>query len=160
MDRQPISRKGYDKIKAEIDKLEDDLQHVAVQIKAAREEGDLSENAEYHGQRETQGMLQAKVHQLKSKLADCYIVDPATMPKDLVNFGSIVTVKDVSDGMEEQYMLVGPGEEDYNTEPMKILTSSPIAQGLIGKKVGDRSDVDIPAGKVTFEIVAISFEEE
>jgi transcription elongation factor GreA len=71
MDRQPISRKGYDKIKAEIDKLEDELSHVAVQIKAAREEGDLSENAEYHGQRETQGMLQAKVNQLKSKLADC-----------------------------------------------------------------------------------------
>lgn len=160
MDRQPISRKGYDKIKAEIDKLEDEIANVAVKIKEAREEGDLSENAEYHGQRETQGMLQAKVNQLKSKLADCYIVDPATMPKDQVNFGSIVTVKDVSDGLEEQYMLVGPGEEDYNSDPMKILTSSPIAQGLIGKKVGETTEVEIPAGKVTFEVVAIDFEEE
>ncbi len=160
MDRQPISRKGYDKIRTEIDRLEDELTQVAEHIKAARDEGDLSENAEYHGQRETQGMLQAKVNQLKSKLADCYIVDPASVPKDMVNFGAIVTVKDVSDGLEEQYMLVGPGEEDYNSEPMKILTSSPIAQGLIGKKVGERTEVEIPAGTVTFEIVAIEFEEE
>lgn len=160
MDRQPISRTGYDKIKAEIEKLEDDIANVAEQIKAAREEGDLSENAEYHGQRETQGMLQAKVNQLKTKLAECYIVDPSTMPKDQVNFGSTVTVKDVSDGMEEAYMLVGPGEEDYNSDPMKILTSSPIAQGLIGKKVGDQTEVEIPAGKVTFEIVAIDFDKE
>lgn len=160
MDRQPISRKGYDKIKAEIAKLEDDISKVAEQIKLAREEGDLSENAEYHGQRETQGMLQAKVNQLKSKLADCFIVDPSTMPKDEVCFGSIVTVKDVSDGLEEQYQLVGPGEEDYNSDPMKILTSSPIAQGLLGKKVGDQSEVEIPAGQVTFEIVAIDFEDE
>lgn len=160
MDRQPISRKGYDKIKAEIAKLEDDIAKTAEAIKLAREEGDLSENAEYHGQRETQGMLQAKVNQLKSKLADCYIVDPSSMPKDEVGFGSIVTVKDVSDGMEEQYQFVGPGEEDYNSDPMKILTSSPVAQGLIGKKVGDQSEVEIPAGKVTFEIVAIDFEDE
>ena len=104
-------------------------------------------------------MLQAKVNQLKTKLADCYIVDASSMPKDVVNFGSIVTVKDVSDGLEEQYILVGPGEEDYNSEPMKILTNSPIAQGLIGKKVGDQTEVEIPAGKVTFEIVAIDFEE-
>lgn len=160
MDRQPISRKGYDKIKAEIAKLEDDISHVAEQIKLAREEGDLSENAEYHGQRETQGMLQAKVNQLKSKLADCYIVDRSSMPKDEVCFGAIVTVKDVSDGMEEQYELVGPGEEDYNSEPMKILTNSPIAQGLMGKKVGDQTEVEIPAGKVTFEIVAIDIGDE
>ncbi len=160
MDRNPISRAGYDKIKAEIEHLEDEISNVAELIKAAREEGDLSENTEYHGQRETQGLLQAKVNQLKSKLADCYIVDASTLPKDVVNFGSTVTVKDVSDGMEEQYKLVGPGEEDYTTEPMKILTSSPVAQGLIGKKVGDQSEVEIPAGKVTFEIVAIEHDDD
>lgn len=160
MDRQPISRKGYDKIKAEIEKLEDEVSEVAEKIKEAREEGDLSENTEYHGQRETQGLLQAKINQLKTKLSGCYIVDPSSMPKDEVNFGSIVTVKDVSDGLEEQYMLVGPGEEDYNSDPMKILTSSPIAQGLVGKKVGETTEVEIPAGKVTFEVVAIEFDEE
>jgi transcription elongation factor GreA len=157
MDRQPISREGYEKLKDEIRRLEhDDMPRIAEQIAAARAEGDLSENAEYHGQRETQGLLQAKINQLKSKLASCFIVDKADMPKDTVNFGSVVTVKDLSDGSEEQYELVGPGEEDYAAEPMKILTSSPIAQGLVGKRVGDQTEVQIPNGTLRMEIVAIT----
>jgi transcription elongation factor GreA len=157
MDRQPISREGYEKLKDEIRRLEhDDMPRIAEQIAAARAEGDLSENAEYHGQRETQGLLQAKINQLKSKLASCFIADKADMPKDTVNFGSVVTVKDLSDGSQEQYELVGPGEEDYTAEPMKILTSSPIAQGLVGKRVGDQSEVQIPNGTLRVEIVAIT----
>ena len=157
MDRQPISRTGYDKIKEQIRVLEDDeMPKVAEAIAAARAEGDLSENAEYHGQRETQGMLQAKVNQLKTKLANCFIADKSTMPKGIVNFGSRVTVKDLSDGMEEVYELVGPGEEDYDGEIMKILTSSPIAQAMIGKKVGDHVKAEIPAGTIQMEIVGIA----
>jgi transcription elongation factor GreA len=156
MQRQPISREGYDKIKEEIRVLEDEqMPRVAQAIADARAEGDLSENAEYHGQRETQGMLQAKINQLKTKLASCYIVDKSNMPKGLVNFGSRVTVKDLSDGMEEVYELVGPGEEDYDGDVMKILTSSPIAQAMVGKKVGDRIEAQIPAGTIQMEIVAI-----
>ena len=156
MDKQPISREGYDKLREEIRRLEqDEMPQIAEKIAEARAEGDLSENAEYHGQRDAQGLLQAKINQLKSKLADCYIVDKASMPKGVVNFGSVITVKDLSDGTQEKYELVGPGEEDYDGEIMKILTSSPIAQGLIGKKVGERAEVDIPNGKLKIEIMAI-----
>lgn len=156
MDRQPISREGYEKLREEARLLEEvEMPKVREAIKNARAEGDLSENAEYHGQRETQGMLQAKINQLKSRLASCYIVERADMPKGVVSFGSIVTVKDLSDGSEEQYELVGPGEEDYTAEPMKILTSSPIAQGLVGKKVGDTAEVEIPTGLVRLEIIEI-----
>jgi len=156
MDKQPISREGYDKLREEIRRLEqDEMPQIAEKIAEARAEGDLSENAEYHGQREAQGLMQAKINQLKSKLADCYIVDKASMPKGVVNFGSVITVKDLSDGTQEKYELVGPGEEDYDGEIMKILTSSPIAQGLIGKKVGERAEVDIPNGKLKIEIMAI-----
>lgn len=156
MERQPISREGYEKIKEQIRQLEEEeMPKVAQAIAEARAEGDLSENAEYHGQRETQGMLQAKINQLKTKLANCYIVDKATLPKGIVNFGCRVTVRDLSDGMEEVYELVGPGEEDYDGEVMKILTSSPIAQSLMGKKVGDRVEAEIPAGTLQLEIVAI-----
>lgn len=156
MEKQPISREGYDKLREEIRRLEqDEMPQIAEKIAEARAEGDLSENAEYHGQREAQGLMQAKINQLKSKLADCYIVDKASMPKGVVNFGSVVTVKDLSDGSQEKYELVGPGEEDYDGEIMKILTSSPIAQGLIGKKVGERAEVDIPNGKIKIEIMAI-----
>jgi transcription elongation factor GreA len=157
MERQPISREGYEKLKDEIRRLEhEEMPRIAEQIAAARAEGDLSENAEYHGQRETQGLMQAKINQLKSKLASCFIVDKSDMPKDVVNFGSVVTVRDLSDGSEEQYELVGPGEEDYAAEPMKILTSSPIAQGLVGKRVGEQTEVQIPNGTLRVEIVSIA----
>ena len=156
MERQPISREGYEKLREEIRHLEEvEMPRIAERIKTAREEGDLSENAEYHGQREAQGLLQAKINQLKSRLASCYIADKSTMPKGVVAFGSKVTVRDLSDGTEEQYELVGPGEEDYSSEPMKILTSSPIAQGMMGKKVGDQVEVDTPGGKLRMEIAAI-----
>ena len=156
MERNPISREGYEKIRAEIRRLdEEEMPKIAEKIAEARAEGDLSENAEYHGQREAQGMMQAKINQLKTKLANCEIVDKADMPKGIVNFGSVVTIKDLADGMEEKYELVGPGEENYDGEIMKILTNSPIAEGLIGKKVGDQAEVEIPNGTLRMEIVAI-----
>jgi transcription elongation factor GreA len=156
MEKQPISREGYDKLREEIRRLEDEeMPIIAQRIADARAEGDLSENAEYHGQREAQGLLQAKINNLKSKLANCYIADKSQMPKGIVTFGSIVTIKDLSDGSKEKYEMVGPGEEDYDGEIMKILTSSPIAQGLIGKKVGDEVEVAIPSGTLRMEIIEI-----
>jgi len=156
MDRQPISQKGYDKIREEIRHLEEvQMPLIAERIAEARAEGDLSENAEYHGQREAQGMMQAKINQLKGKLGSTYIVDKSTMPPGIVNFGSTVTVKDLSDGMEEEYELVGPGEEDYSTEPMKILTSSPVAQAMIGKKAGAQVEAEIPKGTLKLEILKV-----
>lgn len=156
MERQPISREGYDKLREEIRRLDEiEMPKIADRIAQARAEGDLSENAEYHGQREAQGLLQAKINQLKAKLASCYIVDRADMPKGVVAFGSVVTVRNLDDGLEEKYEMVGPGEEDYTGEVMKILTSSPLAQGLMGKKVGDVVEVDVPRGKLRMEITGI-----
>jgi transcription elongation factor GreA len=156
MEKQPISREGYDKLREEIRRLEEEeMPLIAQRIADARAEGDLSENAEYHGQREAQGLLQAKINNLKSKLANCYIADKSQMPKGIVTFGSTVTIKDLSDGSKEKYELVGPGEEDYDGDVMKILTSSPIAQGLIGKKVGDSVEVAIPSGTLRMEVVGI-----
>ena len=157
MERHPISREGYEKLREEIRLLEEiEMPKVREAIKNARAEGDLSENAEYHGQRETQGMLQAKINQLRSRLANSYIVDKSEMPKGVVSFGSVVTVKDLSDDSEEQYEFVGPGEEDYTADPMKILTSSPVAQGLLGKKVGEVAEVEIPTGRIRLEIIEIT----
>lgn len=128
---------------------------IAEKIAEARAEGDLRENAEYHGQRESQGMMQAKINQLKSRLAECTIVDKSDVPKGIVAFGAKVTVKDLADGSTEQYEFVGPGEEDYSGDVMKILTSSPIGQALTGKKVGDKAEVTIPRGVMKLEVVAI-----
>jgi transcription elongation factor GreA len=156
MDRQPITREGYEKLVAEIKHLEDvEMPKIAESIAQARAEGDLSENAEYHGQREAQGMLQAKINSKKSKLASCVIVDKADMPKGIVSFGSTVTIRDIDLDEEETYEFVGPGEEDYDGPVMKILTSSPIAQGLLGKKEGDRVEIELPKGSMTVDVVKI-----
>jgi transcription elongation factor GreA len=156
MDRQPISREGYEKIREEIRTLEEvDMPAVAERIKTAREEGDLKENAEYHSARESQGYMQAKINQLKTKLSHCYIVERSDKPKDTVAFGAKVVVRDLGDGSEEAYELVGPGEEDYDGDIMKILTTSPIASAMIGKKVGDSFELAVKKGTLKMEIISI-----
>lgn len=152
----PISREGYEKLREEIRKYEEeDMPRITKLMAEARAEGDLKENAEYHGQREAQGMLQAKINQLKTRLADCQIVDKSALPKGVVTFGSTVTVKDLDLDDLETYEFVGPGEEDYTGDVMKILTSSPLATALAGKKVGDQVEVEVPRGTLNLEIVEI-----
>lgn len=153
----PMTREGYNRLKAEIRRLEtEELPRITEKIAEAREEGDLKENAEYHAQRENQGMLQAKINELKDKLARASIVDPAQLPKDEVVFGSKVTVEDLAYGDEEEFTLVGTGDEDYDAG--KILVTSPFGQGLIGKKVGDVAEIDAPAGKMKFKILKIELD--
>ena len=153
----PMTREGYNKIKAEINRLENvEMPLVTEKIAEAREEGDLKENAEYHAQRENQGMVQAKVNELKDKLARASIVDPSKLPKGEVVFGCTVTVEDMAYGDEEQFTLVGSGDEDYDAG--KIMVTSPFGQGLIGKKVGDIAEIEAPAGNLKFKILKIEFD--
>ena len=155
IERIPITREGYEKLKADLDRMQNfEMIEVTKRIATARAMGDLSENAEYHAAREDQGMLQARIDALKDKLARAYFVDRNNQPSDSVVFGCRVKVKDLSLGEEESFQLVGPGEEDYNNN--KILTTSPIGQGLIGKKQGDTVEIQVPMGKLRFEIVEIS----
>ena len=156
IERIPMTREGYDKLKADLDRMQNvDMIEVTKRIAAARALGDLSENAEYHAAREDQGMLQARIDALKDKLSRAYFVDRNNQPSDTVVFGSRVKVKDLSLQEEETFELVGPGEEDYNNN--KILTTSPIGQGLIGKKRGETVEIQVPMGKLQFEILEISF---
>ncbi len=158
-DRVPMTREGYNKIKAELDRLQDvEMPKIAEKIGEARQEGDLGENAEYHAQRENQGMLQAKINVLKNKLARAAIVDLSKLPKGEVVFGATVLVKDLEYDEEEEFTLVGAGEEDYDTG--KILVTSPLAQGLIGKKAGDQVEIPVPKGSIKYEILEIRVGEE
>ena len=153
----PMTQDGYNKIKAQIDEYENVVMPKIVEkIAAAREEGDLKENAEYHGQREEQGRLQAKIFELKSKLANASIIDPSTVNKDEVAFGATVKVLDMEFDDEEVITLVGAGEEDYDAG--KYLITSPIGQGLLGTKVGDEVEIAVPKGTLNFKILDISYE--
>ena len=153
----PLTRAGYDKLKAELEHLEGaEMPKIAQRIASARAEGDLRENAEYHGARESQGMLQAKINLLRDKLARAQIVDTTKLPKDEVVFGATVVVKDLKFDDEETFTLVGAGEEDYDQG--RINVTSPLAQGLLGKKVGQKVEIDVPAGKMKFQILEIRFD--
>ena len=156
LERIPMTRNGYDKIKADLERLEhDELPVYQQRVANARAEGDLSENAEYHGARESLGMLQARINLLRDKLSRAVLLDPAQMPRDQVAFGATVRVKDLDLDDEEEFTLVGAGEEDYDTG--KINITSPLAQGLVGKKVGDQVEIPVPKGTIKFEILEIQY---
>lgn len=153
----PMTRTGYEKLKAEVETMENvQMPAITEKIAAARAEGDLRENAEYHAQREAQGLLQAKINLIKSKLSKAQIIDPATLPRDRVAFMATIVVKDLAYGDEETYTLVGPGEEDYDAG--KILMNSPLGQGLLGKKVGEVAEIAAPKGTIRFEVLSIDYQ--
>ena len=157
-DRIPMTRAGYDKLKSEVEQLETvEMPKLAQRVAAARSEGDLSENAEYHGARESQGMLQAKINVLRDKLARAVIVERAKEPNGEVVFGATIRVKDLKFGDEEEYVLVGAGEEDFDSG--RINVASPLAQGFLGRKVGEKVAIDVPAGTLTYEIFEVRFDD-
>jgi transcription elongation factor GreA len=150
----PMTREGYDKLKGELDKLRGiDMIEVTKRVAAARDLGDLSENAEYHAAREDQGLLQAKINELSDRLGRAQIIDLANLPKDQVVFGSRVKVLDVEMDDEETFELVGPGQD--NPDKGRILTTSPIGQGLLGKKKGETAEIQIPSGTIKFKVLSI-----
>ena len=156
-DRVPMTQEGYNKIKGEVEHMQNVLMpEITKKIAEARAEGDLKENAEYHAQRDNQGMLQGKIQQLKAKLAMAQIIDTSQIPTDQIAFGATVKIVEAGDDDEEEITLVGAGEEDYDNG--KYLITSPLGQGLLGKKVGEIAEIDVPKGKLKYEILAITYD--
>lgn len=154
----PMTRDAYNRKKAEVERLEqEELPKIAEKIAEARSEGDLSENAEYHAQREAMGMLQAKINLMKTQLRQASIVNPDKIPKDQVALGATVLVKDLDYDDEEEFTFVGAGDEDYDAG--KYLITSPIGQGLLGKKVGEKVEIEVPKGTLKFEILEIRYDD-
>jgi transcription elongation factor GreA len=152
----PMTREKYNELKAEIDHLENvEMPEIAERIAEARAEGDLKENAEYHAQRENQGYMQAKINQKKQQIANAFIIDRSKLALDRVGLLATVKVKDLDYDDEEEFTLVGAGDEDYDSG--KILSTSPIGVALMGSKIGDKVEVDVPKGKLRFEVLAIEY---
>lgn len=158
MSRIPMTQEAYNRIKAEVAEMEDvEMPQITEKIAEARAEGDLKENAEYHAQRENQGMLQARINDKKSQLANAMIIDMSKVDKSQISFGATVKVKDLDYDDEEEFTLVGEGDEDYDTG--KIKCTSPIGQGLLGLKVGETAEIEAPKGTIKFQVLEISYDE-
>jgi transcription elongation factor GreA len=143
------------KLQDEIDALSYELHNqLPMEIRKAREHGDLSENAEYHAAKERQGMVNARLNQLVRRLAEMSMVDFSKIPEGKVGYGSQVVVLDVKKDEELTYTLVT--SEEANAATGHISTSSPIGRGLIGKEVGDTVKIQIPGGVREFEILKLT----
>ena len=157
MESIPISVEGYERIKLELDRLKAERPGVIQAIKEAREEGDLSENAGYDAARERQGMLEAKITYIESRMPYFNVVDLKAMNGSRVIFGATVRLSDLDTDEEREYTLVGPDETDFAKNRVAISVFSPVGRALLGKEVGDEVTVDAPRGKIQYEIMDIQF---
>jgi transcription elongation factor GreA len=150
----PISKSALDGLTAELERLETvERSAIAAQIKTAREIGDLSENAEYHQAKETQGLLEAKIAQIQAKIRDAEVIELSDQPADAVGYGSKVELSDKS-GRVVSYTLVSSHEAAADKGMLSI--ESPLAKALMGLSVGSTCKVETPGGKREFQLVSIS----
>ncbi len=150
-----MSEEGYKKLLEELRVLETvDRPEISKQIAEARDKGDLSENAEYDAAKEAQGLLEMKINQLKVIIGNAKIIDESKLTTDSVQILSKVELKNVANGMKMTYTIVS--ESEANLKEGKISVNTPIAQGLLGKKVGDIAEITVPQGKIKLEIINIS----
>jgi transcription elongation factor GreA len=151
-----MSEEGYKRLVEELRVLETvNRPEISKQIADARDKGDLSENAEYDAAKEAQGLLEMKINKLKEIIGEAKIIDESRIQTDLVQILNKVELRNVKNGMKMTYTIVS--ESEANLKEGKISVSTPIAQGLLGKRVGDVAEIQVPQGKVSLEIVSISF---
>lgn len=154
MNSVPVTAEGKAKMQQRLSELEAEVPVVRKWIEEAREKGDLKENAEYHSARERLGMLEGDIADLKSRLAYAVVVDESKIDHSRIGFGATVTLAD-DDGDEEEWQLVGQGEDDPLDN--KILTTSPMGQALVGAQVGDTVQVQAPVGTLGYRVLSISY---
>ena len=149
-----MSEEGYKKLLADLKELEGKRPEIVRQIAEARDKGDLSENAEYDAAKEAQGLLEMRINELKLIIADAKIIDTSKLNTDSVQVLTKVELKNVKTGAMMAYTIVP--ESEANLREGKISINTPIAKGLLGKKVGEVAEITIPQGKISLEIINIS----
>lgn len=150
-----VTEEGLKKLQQELDELTTiERPRISQQIAEARDKGDLSENAEYDAAREAQGLLELRIAKLQQQIINARIIDESKLDMSTVAILSKVTIRNTKNNAKMQYTLVPESEADFKSG--KISINTPIAKGLLGKKVGDIAEVQVPAGKIPFEIIEIS----
>ncbi|UCG13915.1 MAG: transcription elongation factor GreA [Deltaproteobacteria bacterium] len=156
MDRFPITRAGYNRLRIELQRLQqDERPRVIEAIAEARGHGDITENAEYEAAKEKQALVEGKINDLHHKLSQCEVVEVPVGPAERVIFGTTVEIEDLDTGEEAEYRLVGPYEADLAEGTISV--TSPMGRALIGKEAGDEVQVRTPGGIRNLEVIDIRY---
>lgn len=159
MESIPISIQGFERVKQELERLKSERPAIIQAIKEAREEGDLSENAGYEAARERQGILEAKINYIESRMPRFNVVDSARLGGDKIIFGATVRLIDLDTNLEREFTLVGPDESDFLPKGRNAISVfSPVGRALLGKQEGDEVVVEAPRGRITYEVIEMRFE--
>ncbi len=156
MEKIPMTRNGLDALESELRRLRSEERPAIIKaIEAAREHGDLSENAEYHAARERQSFIEGRLAELEDIISRADVIDPSTLSGDTVRFGATVHIVDEDTDEEQTFQIVGTHEADASAGRLSI--TSPLARGLIGKKLGDLAEVTAPGGSKSYEILKVDY---
>ncbi len=158
MDKEPMTRVGYEKITSELEFLKNtERPETVIALDEARQLGDLKENAEYHAAKDKLALIDAQIAELGAIISKAVIIDPESLPHDRVSFGSTVELVDVDTDEEFKYAIVGGVES--NADNGLISFNSPLAKQLLGKQEGDEVEATLPGGKKTYEILNVCYKE-
>lgn len=155
MQRVPITKEGYERLKTELKRLQKEERPIVIRaIEEARAHGDISENAEYESAKDKQGLIEGRIKDLSHKLGESEIIDPSEdNANGAARFGRTVVMEDLETGEEVSYTLVGPYEADVQAGTISV--TSPLGKALIGKEEGDEIKVQTPKGIRNFEILGV-----
>jgi transcription elongation factor GreA len=155
-EKAPMTRQGYEALVNELKHLRGVVRPQVIEaVRLAREEGDLRENAEYHGAKEKQALIEAKIRHLETQLANAEVIDTEALGGDRVVFGATVQVREVDTEEEKEFRLVGADEA--NPQKGWISIQSPVGRALVGKQIGETVEIRVPRGTLTYEIMSIMF---
>jgi transcription elongation factor GreA len=155
-EKAPMTRQGHEALVNELKHLRGVVRPQVIEaVRLAREEGDLRENAEYHGAKEKQALIEAKIRHLETQLANAEVIDTEALGGDRVVFGATVQVREVDTEEEKEFRLVGADEA--NPQKGWISIQSPVGRALVGKQIGETVEIRVPRGTLTYEIVSIMF---
>ncbi len=156
MEKHPMTPEGYDRLKEELGRLKsEERPRVIREIGTAREHGDLSENAEYHAAKDRQGMIEARISELESKIGLAEVIDISNLSGERIQFGAKVTVVDEETNVESTYQIVGADEAEVNEGRLSV--SSPLARALIGKTTDDSIEINTPSGTRFYQILGVDY---
>ena len=156
MEKIPMTAEGFKSLEEELKRLRFGERPAVIKaIEAAREHGDLSENAEYHAARERQGFIEGRLAELENVISRADVIDPTNLAGKVVRFGATVKVEDEDTDEKSTYQIVGSHEADV--ESGKLSVTSPLSRALIGKTVGDTVEVTTPNGSKIYEVIKVQF---